>query len=88
MDRGRFVYIKVHIIIIFRLRAEVLVFISINKIIFKIDLINKLLYLNYFYVIYMTKTLMLKTDLGVMALKISWLTFFLSNYYLFGCFNI
>lgn len=71
MDKNEFIYIKVYIIVILRQEARMLVFININRVFFETDSINKLQYLDYFYVVCMTKTLMPESDLGVLALEIS-----------------
>ena len=42
IDGGGFIYVRVYIIIIFRLRARVLVFISVNEVFFNVYSINKL----------------------------------------------
>ena len=85
---GKFVYVRVYIIVTFRLRARMLVIIRVSRISFKINLVYELYSLDYFSIFYMTKTMMLKSNLRVIASGVSWLSSLLDNHCLFSCFNI
>lgn len=85
MNKSRFIYIKIYILINnLQFKAWFLFFVDNGRFFsIKINVVDKFKYINYTYIICVSKTLMPKFDLQVLALEINWLNSSLNNHSFF-----